>query len=75
MQRSTEQEISDQLHELTLASELTTIEIQNKNVEEEKINRNIIEKKNKLNKVNNEIQEIRVKQERTRNVRNVPVLE
>ena len=55
MQRSTEQEISDRLHELTLVSELTTIEIQNKNVEVEKINRNTIEKKNKLNRVNNEI--------------------
>ena len=52
------------MHELTLVLELTTIEIQNKNVEVEKINRNTIEKKNKLNRVNNEIQQIRVKQER-----------
>ena len=43
MQRSTEEEINDRLHELTLTSELMGIEIRNKIVKSEKLNQNIIE--------------------------------
>lgn len=72
---ATQRGTSDRLHELTLLSELATIEIRKKNVKAEKIKRNIKEKKNKLNKVNKEIRQLKVEQETTRNVQNLPVLD
>jgi len=64
MNHSEKLELSYKLHELTLTSERTATELKEKNGKAEKINRDIIEKKNILNKVNEQIRKIKERRER-----------